>query len=194
MEFSLHAKEGALVKALRCRNVILVLGVALITFAHARAQPPRRTELFIGPPVATVAPDRGMPLADFVVLTQAEEKGTAKKLDEKAGVLPKELVDPKAFTIIDDDPSPFRGRLSLRGDVGDGVGYTRGFAYAEGMLPVSQTRDTLLFADVRLVNFLQENRWEYNLGGGDRWYSAPACMVFGVNSFYDARKTDFHYY
>jgi hypothetical protein len=82
----------------------------------------------------------------------------------------------------------------LRGDAGDGIGYKRGFTHIEAMLPIWQGDRSLTFADVRLVNFLHENRWEYNLGGGYRWYSDRYQRVFGLNAFYDARKTGDHYY
>src|SRR5262249_42938560 len=62
--------------------------------------------------------------------------------------------------------------LTLRHDFGDGVGYTRGFSYLEGFLPLYQPDDrSLLFGDVRVVNFDSQNRWEFNAGGGYRSYA-----------------------
>jgi hypothetical protein len=89
---------------------------------------------------------------------------------------------------------PFTGRYTLREDVGDGVGYTRGFTAFEAMIPIQQTCKSLFFADLRVVNLDHENRWEYNFGGGYRWYSPAFDRVIGVNAFYDMRKTDFHLY
>ena len=31
--------------------------------------------------------------------------------------------------------------------------------------------------------------WEFNAGGGSRWYSADRDRIFGVNAYYDGRKT-----
>lgn len=92
------------------------------------------------------------------------------------------------------EASPFTGRVTLRTDVGDGVGYTRGFTYLEAMMPIRQGNRSLVFADVRLVNFDHENRWEYNVGAGYRWFEPRVGAILGVNAFYDGRKSDFHYY
>src|SRR5262249_17349749 len=121
------------------------------------------------------------------------------KVESGIQALPKQDASKPAINLPADcglavESSPFTGRVSLRTDVGDGVGYTRGFTYLEGMFPVQQDDKSLLFADLRVVNFDHENRWEYNLGGGYRWYSCNFDHVLGVNAFYDARKTDFHYY
>lgn len=166
----------------------LILGITAIATGQGRSQERRATLGFEETPTNPPKVVRGAsPTDDFVF--------QENKHDRVEGVLPKALVDPKAFDIAEaDDAPPFRGRLTLRGDAGDGVGYRRGFVYGEGMIPVRQSQDDLLFADVRIVNFVEENRWEYNLGGGYRWF-CPVCeQVFGVNGFYDARKTDFHYY
>ncbi|MBI3823050.1 MAG: inverse autotransporter beta domain-containing protein [Planctomycetes bacterium] len=92
------------------------------------------------------------------------------------------------------DNGLFPGRVSLRADGGDGVGYARGFTYLQAMVPLLEDRHSLLFADVRAVNFLDENRWEYNVGGGYRCYSPSHDCIFGSNIYYDARKTDYHLY
>lgn len=109
-----------------------------------------------------------------------------------AAVMPRSMLG--LPNICDPDSKPFWGRLTLRTDVGDGVGYTRGFTTFEAMIPLDQDSRSLWFSDVRLLNFDQENRWEYNLGAGYRWYSERSACVFGVNAFYDARKTDYHFY
>ena len=81
-------------------------------------------------------------------------------------------------------------RLTVRTDVGDGVGYTRGYTYLEGFLPVFQTPGAMvIFVDGRGVNFDQPNQWEWNAGGGVRFYSPRSDWVYGVNSFFDWRST-----
>lgn len=108
----------------------------------------------------------------------------------------KDLIVPAPVIVSTDSApyDPFRGRVTVRADFGDGVGYTRGFAFLEAMLPIRQDAQSILFADLRIVNFDHEDRWEYNLGGGYRWYSPRIDHVLGVNAFYDARKSDFNYY
>ena len=92
------------------------------------------------------------------------------------------------------DAPGFRGRVSGRVDFGDGVGYERGFAWVEALLPLRQDDGSLFFTDLRVVNFLDEDRWEYNAGLGYRWFSPVCNRVFGVNSFYDVRRTEFNNY
>lgn len=92
-------------------------------------------------------------------------------------------------------PAAIPPRLTLRHDFGDGIGYTRGFSYLEGFLPLYQPDDrSLLFGDLRVVNFDTQNRWEVNAGGGYRSYVDPLGAVCGVNTFYDGRHTDHHFF
>lgn len=95
----------------------------------------------------------------------------------------------------DASPTGIPPRLTLRHDFGDGVGYTRGFSYLEGFIPLDQPTDqSLLFGDLRVVNFDDQNRWEFNAGGGYRDYADPLDAVWGVNAFYDGRHTDHHFF
>lgn len=110
---------------------------------------------------------------------------------QKQGEAPPVLKPADVFAA---DASPFTGRVTLRTDVGDGVGYTRGFTYLEALLPFYQRDLSLAFTDVRLVSFNHQNRWEYNLGAGYRWFEPRVGAIVGLNTFYDGRKTDFHYY
>ena len=96
----------------------------------------------------------------------------------------KDMADAKPILEDQDwfESSPFTGRLSLRADAGNGVGYQRGFTYAEAMIPIRDIDKSFLFADFRVVNFMHEDRWEYNFGLGYRWYSPRLDHVIGVNS------------
>ncbi len=86
-------------------------------------------------------------------------------------------------------------RWTLRTDIGDGVGYTRGFTYLEGFVPLFQPSDLSLgFGDLRVVNFDEQNRWEFNAGAGYRAYADSIDAVCGLNLFYDGRHTDNHFF
>lgn len=86
-------------------------------------------------------------------------------------------------------------RWTARVDVGDGIGYTRGFTYLEGFLPLYQPDDSKLwFGDVRAVNFLDAGRWEFNAGAGYRTQGDARDIVWGANLFYDGRRTDAHFF
>jgi hypothetical protein len=81
-------------------------------------------------------------------------------------------------------------RLSVREDVGDGVGYTRGYTYIEGFLPIYQAPgEFVIFLDARGVNFDEAHRWEWNAGAGARWAAPCSNWVYGVNTFFDWRDT-----
>lgn len=86
-------------------------------------------------------------------------------------------------------------RWTVRADVGDGVGYSRGFSYLEGFVPLYQPADAeVLFGDIRVVNFDDLNRWEFNGGAGYRAHAEALDAVWGVNAFYDGRHTDTHFF
>jgi hypothetical protein len=86
-------------------------------------------------------------------------------------------------------------RWTVRTDFGDGVGYTRGFTYLEGFVPVYQWSDSdVAFADARVVNFDHWDRWEFNAGGGYRRYLDKFDVVGGMNLFYDGRQTDKNFF
>jgi hypothetical protein len=86
-------------------------------------------------------------------------------------------------------------RVSVRHDIGDGVGYDRGFSYLEGFIPVYQPNETsVVFSDLRVVNFDDASRWEFNAGGGYRTYFDLFDVVLGVNAFYDGRHTDANFF
>jgi len=86
-------------------------------------------------------------------------------------------------------------RWSLRADFGDGVGYTRGFTYLEGFVPFYQPDPgSIIFGDGRVVNFYDDDRWEFNLGAGYRRHFEDRDMVLGANLFYDGRHTDYHFF
>jgi hypothetical protein len=86
-------------------------------------------------------------------------------------------------------------RATIRHDVGDGVGYNHGFTYFEGFLPLWQSLDdTLVYLDLRTVNFDDARFWEFNAGGGMRWFNPLTDRILGVNSFYDGRLTGDDYF
>ena len=86
-------------------------------------------------------------------------------------------------------------RYTVRHDFGDGVGYQNGFTYLEGFIPVLQRNwNTLWYGDLRVVNFDDINLWEFNAGGGYRFYHADTNRIYGVNMFYDGRNTDSLFY
>ena len=99
-----------------------------------------------------------------------------------------------AIPVVGAEQDPFIGRFTIRGDAGNGVGYSRGFSTLQAMVPLKQTNGSLFFTDLRMVNFDDQNRWESNAGLGYRWFSAPVNRILGVNAFYDARKSDYHLY
>ncbi len=171
-------------------NRHLAIGILLIASQGLGAQETVRPKLGFEPASST-PPSDYFPRTINGVLTGKP----STKLPETRP--PEELAAPAAMTFNADvnegSVLPRWARISLRGDAGDGVGYRRGFSYLEAMVPILETPSRLLFTDVRIVNFLDKDRWEYNLGGGYRWHS-PANIVFGVNSFYDMRKTDYHFY
>jgi hypothetical protein len=83
----------------------------------------------------------------------------------------------------------------VRHDIGDGVGYENGFTYLEGFMPLWQPDErSLLFSDLRAVNFDHGSRWEFNGGGGYRSLFHPLDVVLGVNVFYDGRHTDSNFF
>src|SRR5262249_43488011 len=91
----------------------------------------------------------------------------------------------------DTKPPPMPPRPSIRADFGDGVGYTRGFTYLEGFVPLYQpSEESVLFADTRVVNFDDLDRWEVNAGGGYRFHTDWLDGVWGANAFYDGRRTE----
>ena len=91
------------------------------------------------------------------------------------------------------DPETITPRYTLRREFGDGVGYDGGYTYFETFLPVWQNPgQSILFGNVRVVNYDDERYWETQLGGGAR---ARLCeTIVGVNAFYDGRNTDVRYY
>lgn len=96
------------------------------------------------------------------------------------------------------DASPCLGvssRWTVRHDFGDGVGYVHGFTYVEGFVPIYQPSDrSMLFANPRVVNFDDDDRWEFNAGFGYRDYYESLDAVLGMNLFYDGRHTDTHFF
>jgi hypothetical protein len=92
-------------------------------------------------------------------------------------------------------PCGIPSRWTIRTDVGDGVGYTRGYTYLEGFVPVYQSSESeVAFADARVVNFDHWDRWEFNAGGGYRRYLDKFDVVGGLNLFYDGRQTDTNFF
>jgi uncharacterized membrane protein YgcG len=90
---------------------------------------------------------------------------------------------------------PFPARWSVRHDVGDGVGYTRGFTYLEGFCPLWRPKESaLVFGDARVVNFDDADRWEFNAGAGYRVHVPSSDTVLGLNCFYDGRHTDTNFF
>src|SRR5262249_46070649 len=86
-------------------------------------------------------------------------------------------------------------RWTVRADFGDGVGYTRGFTYLEGFVPFDQPdASSVVFGDGRVVNFFDDDRWEFNLGAGYRKHIESSDVVLGANLFYDGRHTDSHFF
>ena len=164
---------------------MLVLSISLSVVSPAWTQQKRATLGFEPTPEVQKAPEE--PPADPTKVV------TGVPVVPKAdGAEPRPVLRPIDWMV--GQPDYFSGRYTLRTDVGDGVGYSRGFTYLEAMIPLKQSSQTLWFTDLRLVNFDQENRWEYNLGTGYRCPSPFGECILGVNGFYDARKTDYHYY
>jgi hypothetical protein len=92
-------------------------------------------------------------------------------------------------------PCEFPARWSVRHDVGDGVGFTRGFTYVEGFIPLWQpAASELVFGDARVVNFDDADRWEFNVGAGYRLHAVGKDAVLGFNGFYDGRHTDNNFF
>src|SRR5262249_3530707 len=56
------------------------------------------------------------------------------------------------------------------------------------------TETSVLFSDLRVVNFDDASRWEFNAGGGYRTYFDYLDVVLGVNAFYDGRHTDTNFF
>lgn len=167
-----------------CPSRMRVLSTAVLLAIPALAQ--AQAELGFEPEprphhAATMLPLDAKTAGAGLELAQKKEDATDKPAVVSAG-------DCRCVT------DPFRGRLSLRHDFGDGVGYDRGFSYIEAMLPIRSEARSLSFIDLRLVNFDHEERWEYNVGAGYRWLNSNCTTVLGVNGFYDARKTDHHAY
>lgn len=103
-------------------------------------------------------------------------------------------------TAIDSTPRVPQARpvgplFSLRHDIGDGVGFRNGFTYVEGWIPILQRPGrNVTFANLRLVNFDDRDLWEWNTGGGFRWLNRNCKIVYGVNAYYDGRRTQFNNY
>jgi hypothetical protein len=92
-------------------------------------------------------------------------------------------------------PDGVKARFSVRHDFGSGVGYTHGYTYVEGFVPLYQpTPGSLVFGDVRAVNFDDARRWEFNAGAGYRTHVEGPDAVLGVNGFYDGRRTDSQFF
>jgi hypothetical protein len=92
-------------------------------------------------------------------------------------------------------PSPVEiaSRFTIRRDFGSGVGYTNGYTYLEGFIPLSQTPgESIVFGNVRVINYDNAQFWETQVGGGGR--QLIDNTVWGINSFYDGRNTDSNYY
>lgn len=86
-------------------------------------------------------------------------------------------------------------RWTVRHDIGDGVGYTRGFTFLEGFVPLYQPGEhAVLFGNGRVVNFDDLDRWEFNAGAGYRAKPEALDAVLGVNVFYDGRHADSHFF
>ena len=118
--------------------------------------------------------------------TLAQEKDAAQPKEP----IPPPIAIPGAGLAEWFAPDLLRPRVSVRHDVGDGVGFNNGFTYLQGWIPlVQQTGRSVLFSDLRVVNFDNADYWEFNAGGGSRWYNADRDRIFGVNAYYDGRKT-----
>lgn len=180
----------------RVLHSIAVLGLILTTRTAVNAQAPRAKLGFEDPTVPKV--DIGddatlpkIPAIDFLPSPSGKVvTGIPVAQKKEVAAVPTPILSPEGWAAT----SPFTGRVSVRADVGDGVGYSRGYTFAEAMIPLRQDAQSLLFADVRVVNFDHENHWEYNVGGGYRWFSPRLDHVLGLNAFYDSRKTDHHGY
>lgn len=86
-------------------------------------------------------------------------------------------------------------RWTVRHDIGDGVGYTRGFTFLEGFVPLYQPHEhAVWFGNGRVVNFDDMDRWEFNAGAGYRAKAEVVDAVLGVNLFYDGRHTDSNFF
>jgi hypothetical protein len=140
--------------------------VAPTTIKSQIAQPAPATPAVPATPVAPAAPAAPAPAANGPVAP--------------TGV----LVAPP----IEIDP-----RVTVRHDFGNGVGYSSGYTYLEGFIPLWQTPgESIAFQNLRIVNFDNNQFWEAQIGGGYR--KLIADTVLGINGFYDGRNTSSIFY
>jgi hypothetical protein len=91
----------------------------------------------------------------------------------------------------DAPPSDHLGpRIGIQQEFGDGLGWRNGFTRLEGFIPILQVpRQSVLFADVRGLEFDDVRLWQFDGGAGYRAYSDFLDRIVGVNGFYDYRDT-----
>jgi len=89
--------------------------------------------------------------------------------------------------------APQANRLSFRHIEANGIGYNRGYTTAELFLaPMDLWKNTYMpFLDLR-AHYFNDNKWAGNAGIGMRFLSGD--RIWGVNGYYDYRKTKHQHY
>ena len=88
-----------------------------------------------------------------------------------------------------------RPLVRLRGsyDVGEGIGYNNGFTSLETFWGVHPTENTIGFLD-GIGHIFDNGKIAANLGLGARFNAPAIATLFGINNYYDYRRTNsFHY-
>lgn len=81
-------------------------------------------------------------------------------------------------------------RLGVRHIEGKGIGYNRGYTTVEGFFGC-QYKNSLPFLDVR-GHVFDNGKWAANAGLGYRYQTDR--FIYGLNAYYDYRKTSRHHY
>ena len=90
-------------------------------------------------------------------------------------------------------PSPHPERVTLRHIESKGIGYNQGYTTLEGFFTVPNLMDTVWFPflDIR-GHLFNDKKSAANAGVGLRYLRAS--HVWGVNSYFDYRNTEWHHY
>jgi hypothetical protein len=76
-------------------------------------------------------------------------------------------------------------RIGIQQDFGDGLGWQHGFTRLDGFIPILQVpRQSVLFAELRGVEFDDVRLWQFDGGLGYRWYNDLLNGIIGLNGFY----------
>jgi hypothetical protein len=92
---------------------------------------------------------------------------------------------------------PWDPRFRLRSDIGDGVGYERGYQTFGGFLPFwSNPNQSLFFVDPRII-VPYDGDFAANVGVGLRHFNEDTNRIFGASFWYDhdnSHLTQYHQY